>query len=144
MDDKTDKTYSTASLMKAFDLGRNTLRLYEEMGLLIDMVRTDSGYRKYTEKHLEDLRFILKAKDAGFTLSEIKNLLHVVRSQAKMTCGTVSQEISGKVEEIEDQMKMLELKKLFLNDFLKTCKSQSKESECNIIAVGFSKSACCN
>ncbi len=89
MNDFNKQKYSTADLMKTFDLGRNALRLYEEMGLLTGMGRTDSGYREFTTQHMEDLKFILEAKKVGFTLNEIKDLLEVVRSQNKMTCGTV-------------------------------------------------------
>lgn len=139
-----EKIYSTADVMKAFNLGRNTLRLYEEMGLLIGMTRTDSGYREFKNRHLEDLKFILEAKKAGFTLNEIKDLIKVIRTQKKMTCGAVSHEISEKVHEIEEQLKMLEAKKVFLSDFLKTCGSKKKDSECDVMSVGFSNSACCD
>lgn len=144
MNGLSERTYSTADLMKTFDLGRNALRLYEEMGLLEGMTRTDSGYREFKTRHLEDLKFILEAKKVGFTLNEIKDLLEVVRAQKKMTCGTVSSEISGKVEEIDQQLKILQAKKLFLNEFLKICSSKKKESECDVISVGFTTAACCN
>ena len=144
MSDLRSRIYSTAEVMKTFDLGRNTLRLYEEMELLTGMARTESGYREFSARHLEDLKFILEAKKVGFTLNEIKDLLNVIRVQKKMTCGSVSSEISEKVDEIDEQLKTLTAKKLFLADFLKTCGSKSKESECDVMAAGFSKSACCD
>lgn len=129
--------------MKAFDIGRNTLRLYEEMGLLSEMPRTESGYREYSTEHFEELKFIKEAKQVGFTLNEIKNLLETLRTQNKMTCGTVSSEISEKVSEIETSIKTLESKKLFLKDFLSTCKSKSEDTACNVVNTGFTKNACC-
>lgn len=144
MDPMAEQTYSTADLMKTFDLGRNALRLYEEMGLLTGMNRSESGYREFQTRHLEDLKFILEAKKIGFTLNEIKELLEVVRAQKKMTCGTVSSEISGKVEEIDEQLEVLKTKKHFLTDFLKTCGAKTEESECDVMAVGFMKNACCD
>jgi len=144
MKELREKRYSTADVMRVYDLGRNTLRLYEEIGLLTGMNRTESGYREYEIRHLEDLKFILEAKKVGFTLNEIKDLLEVVREHKKVTCGTVSSEVSEKVDEIDIQIKTLKAKKLFLADFLKTCGSKNKESECNVMAVGFSKSACCS
>ena len=139
-----EKIYSTADVMKTFNLGRNTLRLYEEIGLLIGMTRTDSGYREFKTRHLEDLKFILEAKKAGFTLNEIKDLIEVARSQKKMTCGTVSQEISEKIHEIESQLHMLNAKKIFLSDFLNICSSKNKDSNCDVMRVGFAKNACCD
>jgi MerR family transcriptional regulator, Zn(II)-responsive regulator of zntA len=140
---KEKAVYSTADLMKAFELGRNTLRLYEDMGLLFGMERTEAGYREYTKKHLEDLKFILDAKNVGFTLNEIKSLLDIVRSEQKITCGTVSAEISEKVGEINEQLKTLEAKKAFLQDFLGTCGSKKNDSTCDVMSAGFNKSACC-
>ncbi len=139
----TDRTYSTADVMKTFELGRNTLRLYEEMGLLAGMSRTESGYREFKTRHLEDLKFILEAKKVGFTLNEIKDLLEVIRTEKKMTCGSVSSEIFVKIREIDEQVKILHAKKLFLNDFMQTCGSKKKDSKCDVVAAGFTKSACC-
>ena len=144
MNNVIEKNYSTADVMKTFDIGRNTLRLYEEMGLLTGMVRTESGYREFANRHLEDLKFILNAKKVGFTLNEIKELFEIVRAAKKMTCGTVSSEVTGKIAEVEEQIKMLEAKKLFLSEFLKTCGSKKTDSACDVMAVGFTQSACCN
>ncbi len=142
MNELREKTYSTADVMKTFGLGRNALRFYEELGLLNGLTRTESGYREFKTRHLEDLKFILEAKRVGFSLNEIEELLKIGRGQNKMTCGTVSTEISGKVREIEEQLNVLEIKKLFLADFLKTCGAKNKDAEWAVIVLGFSKSAC--
>ncbi len=144
MSELREKTYSTAEVMKTFDLGRNALRLYEEMGLLTGLARTEAGYREFKSRHMADLKFVIEAKSAGFTLNEIKELLEIVRTQNKMTCGTIASEVTQKVGQISEEIKALEAKKLFLADFLQTCGSQSTEAECDVMAVGFSKGACCN
>ena len=143
MDKPRQENYSTADLMKQFDLGRNTLRLYEEMGLLSGIKRSLSGYRSFGKRHFEDLKFIIEAKKVGFTLHEIKDLLSIIRTQ-KMTCGTTSSKITKRVEEIEKEQQILQNKKEFLNDFLGTCGSKDKTSECDVISAGFTKSACCD
>lgn len=143
MNSLLEKTYSTAELMKTFSLGRNTLRLYEEMGLLHGMTRTESGYRQFKSRHIEDLKFILEAKKVGFTLNEVKALLEVVRNNAKMTCGTVALQMTEKVQEIDEQLKILQAKKDFLSDFLQTCDSNNKDAACDVVNVGFKTSACC-
>lgn len=130
--------------MSALDIGRNTLRLYEAEGLLLKPTRTESGYRKYTDQHLTDLKFIKNAKDAGFTLVEIKYLLTVLRSQNQITCGTVSLEINEKLFEVDQELLKLQSKKNFLSDFLNTCESKNKTNKCDIVTAGFKKNACCN
>ena len=53
----------------------DTVRYYEREGLLEKPVRTSSGYRQYPPDAVARLQFIRQAKDLGFTLSEIRELL---------------------------------------------------------------------
>lgn len=57
-----------------------TVRYYEEIGLLPASSRTSSGYRRYTDAALDELRFIRKAQGLGFSLDEIGEILKVSRS----------------------------------------------------------------
>lgn len=52
-----------------------TIRYYEQLGLLDPPDRTDSGYRVYAAEHLERLQFIKRAKSFGLSLEEIKQLI---------------------------------------------------------------------
>ena len=51
------------------------VRHYESLGLLPPVSRTDSGYRQYTEAEVHALRFIRRARDLGFAMHEITELL---------------------------------------------------------------------
>lgn len=137
------KKFSTSEFMKKFNINRNALRLYEEMGLFSKVSRSDSGYRQFSDKDAEDLRFIIKAKDVGFTLNEIKDLLAINRNDHFLTCGTISSEIKSKVEEIENEMKLLTAKRKFLNTFLTACEEKDKGNVCKIVENGFNKKSCC-
>ncbi|MFC3651261.1 heavy metal-responsive transcriptional regulator [Dyella humi] len=53
----------------------DTIRYYEREGLLPEPLRRASGYRSYNETAIKRLRFIRRAKDLGFTLEEIRDLL---------------------------------------------------------------------
>jgi MerR family transcriptional regulator, copper efflux regulator len=53
----------------------DTIRYYEREGLLPEPLRRASGYRSYNESAIKRLRFIRRAKDLGFTLEEIRDLL---------------------------------------------------------------------
>lgn len=53
----------------------DTIRYYEREGLLPEPTRRASGYRSYDEGVVHQLRFIRRAKDLGFTLDEIRDLL---------------------------------------------------------------------
>ena len=51
------------------------IRHYESLGLLPDVVRTDSGYRQYSEADVHSLRFVKRARDLGFSMEEIGELI---------------------------------------------------------------------
>ncbi|MTJ04010.1 MAG: helix-turn-helix domain-containing protein [Sediminimonas qiaohouensis] len=52
-----------------------TIRYYEKTGLLPDPPRTAAGYRIYSASHLGRLRFILRARELGFPMEDIRGLL---------------------------------------------------------------------
>jgi len=64
-------------LAKQVSIGIETIRFYERQGLIEPPPRTDSNYRVYPEEEVNRLRFIKRAKNLGFTLSEIKELLFI-------------------------------------------------------------------
>lgn len=65
-------------------VGVETVRFYERQGLLAPPERTTSGYRQYEEEAIWRLRFIRRAKELGFTLNEIKELLSMRRQPTRM------------------------------------------------------------
>ena len=131
----------TGQVMRSAGVGRNTLRFYEEKGLIRAAARTDSGYRAYAPSVLDDLAFIKQAKAAGLSIGEISDLLKIRRSDAT-TCGSVSQAMSPKVVEIDQLIAKLEARKAFLLTFLTACSAQPETARCSIQGVGFSPSAC--
>ena len=59
------------------------VRHYESLGLLPSVVRTDSGYRQYEEKEVHTLRFIRRARDLGFSMAEIGQLLKLWQNRRR-------------------------------------------------------------
>ena len=51
------------------------VRHYESLGLLPNINRTEAGYRQYSDKEVHTLRFIKRARDLGFSMPEIAELL---------------------------------------------------------------------
>ncbi len=59
------------------------IRHYESLGLLPSVPRTDAGYRQYDEATVHTLRFIRRARDLGFGLTEIETLLGLWRNRRR-------------------------------------------------------------
>jgi len=84
-----------------------TVRYYERRGLLAEPPRRDSGYRDYDEATLDRLRFIRRAQELGFTLTEIRELLEI-RLDPETTAADVKGRATRKIEEIDAKMHDLE------------------------------------
>lgn len=59
------------------------VRHYESLGLLPAVQRTEAGYRQYTEQQVHTLRFIRRARDLGFSMPEIAELLKLWQNQRR-------------------------------------------------------------
>lgn len=57
------------------------VRHYEALGLLPAVHRTDAGYRQYGDRQIHTLRFIRRARDLGFRVAEIAELLRLWQNQ---------------------------------------------------------------
>ena len=59
------------------------VRHYESLGLLPTVARTESGYRRYSDKEVHTLRFIRRARDLGFSMAEIAELLKLWQNRRR-------------------------------------------------------------
>jgi len=68
---------------KASCVSAKMIRLYESLGLLPKVARTDAGYRQYDAPAVHTLRFIRRARDLGFDMAEIEALLGLWRNRRR-------------------------------------------------------------
>ncbi|MCH1930808.1 Zn(2+)-responsive transcriptional regulator [Shewanella sp. A25] len=99
--------YRIGELADLCEVKADTLRFYEKHGLLAPSSRTDSGYRVYTEDDAARLKFILRAKAVGFTLSEIGELLSIELDKSNWACADVKGMVDHKLAQV--QAKIAEL-----------------------------------
>ncbi|HJO92674.1 MAG TPA: heavy metal-responsive transcriptional regulator [Victivallales bacterium] len=126
------KTFRIGKLAKETGLGIETIRFYERKKLIKDPPRRESGYRDYPEETIEQLKFIKNAKDLGFTLSEIKELLDL-SSKAWTTAGDIKKQAEKKVDQIEYKIKMLKGMRDNLKDLIEKCSGKGPKIKCPIL-----------
>ncbi|MCX5517032.1 Cu(I)-responsive transcriptional regulator [Kaistia defluvii] len=93
---------STASGVSA-----KMIRYYEQIGLIPAALRTESGYRVYTARDVETLRFIRRARDLGFSVEEMGTLLALWQDKARESAD-VKRVALQHVAEIEKRIHELE------------------------------------
>lgn len=87
-DHETESDLTRGQLAQATGCNIETIRYYEKTGLLPDPPRTNAGYRIYSSVHTNRLRFILRARELGFTMEDIRGLLGL-SDGAMPTCAEV-------------------------------------------------------
>jgi MerR family Zn(II)-responsive transcriptional regulator of zntA len=121
------ETYNIGQLVKELNINKETIRYYEKIGLISQPKKDDSGYRVYSNKDIETIKFILIVKNLGFTLKEISVLLHdeILHNSIediKIIVESKIKEINEKIDELEETKNLLEkVQKTILTTNIEIC-----------------------
>ncbi|GAB4365953.1 MAG: Cu(I)-responsive transcriptional regulator [Kiloniellaceae bacterium] len=77
-----------AELAQRTGCNLETVRYYEKIGIIPEPPRTKAGHRVYDETHVARLRFILRGRELGFSIDELRGLLQLV-DRGTQTCAQV-------------------------------------------------------
>jgi DNA-binding transcriptional MerR regulator len=125
-------------------LSRKALRLYEELGIVIGVDRTPSGYRAYSRAQVELLRFVRRARELGLRLDEIHRLVEMGRRH-EPACGAVIELLEQHADEATQLLAGLESRRKALLGLLDRARSQSASGDavrlCRLTAPGESSTA---
>jgi len=117
-------------LAKKAGVNVQTIRFYEREGLLLDAHRwPDSGYRDFDEEALLRLRFIRTAKELGFTLREIRELLDM-RILPGESCAEVRALLETRLANLEKRLKEMRRLRGVLIGFVAACGSRRSATSC--------------
>ncbi|WP_430428972.1 MerR family transcriptional regulator [Parasphingorhabdus sp.] len=103
------KLMKRGKLAQSTGCNLGTIRYYEKIGLLHEPDRTESGHRVYSPDDQRRLQFILRSRELGFSIGELRGLLGLVDSDG-YTCGEVLDVTKRHIADIKS--KISDLKKL--------------------------------
>ena len=113
-----------------------SLRFYENRGLIQPVARTPAGYRLYDPSIFERLSFIKKAQAVGFSLDEIGRIIAESRT-GKRPCAEVRRLAAERLEELEHRMAEL---KRYRKELRETLEAWEREGEKGGIVCGLIES----
>ena len=117
---------------KAAGIGIDAIRFYERQGLIPEPARRPSGYRVYSPDVVLSLRFIRRAKELGFSLKEISELLWL-ENTAEATAAEVRKLAVTKLEDIEERIRALQRMRRALKKATESCTGRGPTSSCSIL-----------
>ncbi len=109
-----------------------TIRYYEQRGVLPEASRTPAGYRIYCDEDVDRLRFVQRAQDVGFTLSEIAELLDL-RDDGEAPADDVRRRASEKLREVNDKIRDLQRIREVLSELVSACQEAPAGEACPIL-----------
>lgn len=125
--------HSIGMLAKRTGTKVQTIRYYEQIGLLPEPGRTMGGQRRYEENDLDRLSFIRHSRQSGFTLEAIRELLDLSDNPLR-PCAEVDRIALGQLKEVEHRIERPNVLKLELERMIAEC-AQGRVAECRVLEV---------
>lgn len=136
VDEPNLMTHTIGDAAKAIGVSAKAIRIWEAKGLLPPAERTDAGYRLFSDHDIAILRFILRARTLGLTLSEIKAILDLHR-HGNPPCEQVTALLDKHIRDIDRAIADLRALRATLATALQTARSDQRRGQavtvCRII-----------
>ncbi len=110
---------------KASGVSAKMIRYYEETGLIPAAGRTASGYRDYSDTEVHMLRFIRRARDLGFAVAEIGELLELWRDETRQSA-EVKRLAQGHIEALKKKIADLQDMEHTLTMLVSSCQGDHR------------------
>lgn len=116
---------------KISGLSPKTIRYYERIQLIDPASRSENGYRDYSHKDLDVLRFVQRARSTGFSVEECRQLLSLYQNPERHS-SEVKELVQEKLERVEAQITELEHMRNTLKELVTRCPG-NEAAQCAII-----------
>ena len=132
--------YSIGQLAKQAGYAVQTVRYYEETGLMPHPPRTEGGQRRYGREHRDRLLFIRHARDLGFEVEDIRSLLGLA-ANPDQSCAAVDRIARKHLTAIDEKIARLQSLRDEVRRMLRAC-ARGSVGECNVISALTHHEAC--
>lgn len=132
MNGDTQKSLTIGELARRTGLSVETIRFYERNAIIAQPVRPVVGYRAYLPEVVARLGFVHEAKQLGFTLKEIRDLL-ALRDDPQTDAAAVRGRTAAKLAQIEDKIDQFQRMRVTLQDLLSACPGSGALDRCSIV-----------
>jgi MerR family transcriptional regulator, copper efflux regulator len=112
-------------------VSQRMIRHYEAIGLIPKAARRDSGYRDYDERDVHTLRFIRRARDLGFPIEEIRQLLALWHDRSRASAD-VKALASARADELRRKELEIQAMRRSLEQLARTCHGDDRP-DCPIL-----------
>lgn len=116
---------------KASGVSTKMIRYYESIGLITQPLRTESGYRIYSDKDVHTLRFISRARDLGFSVDQMADLLALWWDRSRASADVKAIALQH-IEALEEKARALQAMSHTLRHLADHCNGDDRP-ECPII-----------
>ncbi|WLI79004.1 Cu(I)-responsive transcriptional regulator [Kosakonia sp. H02] len=128
-----------SDVAKRTGLTSKAIRFYEEKGLVTPPLRSENGYRSYSQQHLNELTLLRQARQVGFNLEECGELVTLFNDPARHSADVKARTLQ-KVAEIERHISELQQMRVQLLALADSCPGDDS-ADCPIID---NLSGCCH
>lgn len=117
-----------------------TVRYYEQIGLLPEPGRTEGGQRRYADADLDRLAFIRHARQLGFSLEAIRELL-ALSDNPDQPCQDADSIARRQLKQVEQRIERLDALRTELRRMIRDCRG-GKTGDCRVLEVLRDHSEC--
>ena len=123
--------YSIGDMSRETGCKIQTIRYYEQIGLMPEPERTSGNQRRYGRSHIERLAFIMHSRQLGFSLDAVRDLLKLADNPSQ-SCDAADRIAKTQLQEVARKIKRLQALERELKRMIDDCR-HGKISECRII-----------
>ena len=129
-------TLSIGELAEVTGVTSEAIRYYEREGVIPPATGTGAGsYRQYVAADADRLRFVRRARDLGFSLEEVRELLALAAGDPNRPCGDVNQIAHAHLAQVDAKLAQLRALRRELNRLIASCDRDASLADCSLLTA---------